>query len=103
MANDVLYEQKFNCINEKCNNFKKVEQIYVWQSNLEKDIFPICSSCGEPLEIFIPEDKSSELMINFNAFSSLTLAQKKQSLLKRSKNHFNKAIKEKKIFMDNNH
>jgi transcription elongation factor Elf1 len=95
---DVMYEEQFTCVNCESN---AVFKIFVWKSDLENGKSPVCPKCGEVYSIFIPEDKSSDTIgINFNTFSSLSQEDKKNMLTKRSKEHFNKKIKEKKQFMD---
>jgi hypothetical protein len=97
MINNRYYPANFICKNKKCKENKNIKRLYIWQSDLDKEELPICSSCKKMLIISTELDKSSpNLTINIGKFSSMTREQKANSLKKRSKEHFNKKLKDER-------
>lgn len=89
--------KKYNvcCLNTNCELGKKFSfqmEIDEREDNDEQ----ICPCCGETIKII------GEVTYIGGDFSNLPSSQKKESLVKRSREHFKKHIKEKKDWMDKN-
>lgn len=96
---DLYFPLNFECLNKKCSEYKKIQKLYLWQSDLDKNILPKCN-CKKQLNIKVVEDKSGNMGIPaIGKFSSMSREQKQQSLKQRSKDHFNKKLKEERKYM----
>lgn len=101
---DRLLPYKIKCLNPDCLDKDKVIEEYIWESNIEANKMPLCSTCGKPLEFSIEETKESTgISVAFNTFNSLPNSDKKKILMNRSQEHHKKHIQEKKIDMDKNY
>lgn len=95
MENDIYFQQDFECLHKKCPKRHQKIRLHIWRSDYYKGNLPKCDSCGNKLALKIEEDKSGTVEIPaIGKFSSLSKKQKQESLKKRSKEHFNKYLKE---------
>lgn len=96
------------CNNEKCENFGVREEItrevfkYISGKGLVGE-HSVCPCCGEDREYINPNSDIplDEKNVGFGMYSSASTEQKREMLKKRSHEHFNKKVKERKDYLMN--
>lgn len=96
---------KYICENSDCPNFG-VEEYYVSETFSYQDgrligKNSICPHCGKERKEVVDNIPLSEKNISVNLFQGMSVEQKRESLKKRSHQHFNEKIKDKKDGMLN--
>jgi len=92
-----LYPGRFICENLDCPTKNLIKKIHVWTDRKEE---PKCDNCGQTLREVFEEINSTPFHIG--KFNTLSDAEKRKVLKKRSHDHFEKHIKERKDYMDKN-
>jgi hypothetical protein len=93
---------KYVCLNPQCENYQKEEEYHKESYSFTNGKFVgkncLCPRCGQLRKEINPNEEIplSEKNIEVNFFAGMSVEQKREVLKKRSHEHFNKAIKERK-------
>ena len=81
-----MRKYKYYCLNDDCEE----DFIIIEKPESEKDKKEYCPTCGSELKLM------GEFAYSVGKYRMMTSQERKESLLKRSKDHYNKKLKEKK-------
>lgn len=99
---------KVKCININCLDFDKVVEVADWDGLHSYGLYILkqCPTCKK-LRKYIPEvienkeeQKETGFNVAFAKIGSMTPQERKKVLKKRSNEHFNKHLKERKEYLD---
>jgi len=97
MSRSTYYNGRFVCDNPNCPTKGSSKKMYVWSDRVSE---PGCTECFHPLREVFEEEKP---LFNIGKFSNLSTEEKRKVMKKRSHDHFEKNIKQRKDWMDKNY